>query len=521
MASEYADSAPYKNDESIIGLLSDLGKLYPDAEVIRISENGDLISYKAEKLVHDVTCVGNVFVSMGLCGKTVAVVGNNSYNWIVTYLAAICSGAVAMPVDHTLSSSALAQQLTLAGTALVVCDSDSLRKINERAFEYVAMLDGRTTFTVKDSIEEFITTGEGLIADGYRQYADMKHHNSAPAQISFESGVYGRDKAVCLSGRGLYTQIVNSSDVSLGKKLFITERLSSVRTLCSALSQIFLGYTVSWSDNENDIFRSAAESGADSVLLTPLGARKYYERIWAQAASGGFAHELEKRIKRAVFFSKFGISARKSVYSFLRRSGCNCVNRLIVFGNNIDGETAFGLHMSGIDVLCEYFVPECGVISYNVRSDGKNETLGRPVQDLYVRINELSQILVKSDSAMTGYLGEGVYPEHWIPTGDTGFFSDGRIVLQNDPAQVFITESAGRVYPQKLEELVKKQIPYASSADITADERGISLRVTFDRDFLSITGRSDIKNIVETSVRGVNKSLRDYEQITYICVEEN
>ena len=508
---------PKTNDESISGLLSDLEESCPDAEVLRILSGGSIHAYTARKLVRDVACAADAFVSMGFCRKTVALIGGNSYNWLTAYLAAICADAAVLCVDPSLSAAVIDRQMLDAEVRFVICDSESYKKINEHKFGNAVMLDTATGFTVKESVTNIIE--RGAKEDNAPSLPEYSRDEDLPAHIVFDSGAFGRDKAVVLSGKGLYAQVVSASDTLYCKRLLITEQFFNLRTLTSVIAFIALGKTLCMADDDLPLTDAAAILEPDAILLSPAGAREYYEGVWKTAFSEGFAKKLEKRVKRTIVLSKFGINVRRGNSAFLARQGLPPVKKLIVFGNNIDGETSYGLHMSGIDVICVYTVPECGVVSFTQKSDGKNSTLGKPCLDVFLKVNSLSQILVKADSAMIGYLGEGAYPDHWIPTGDTGTISGGRVVLQNDPQTLYVTSCAHRVFPQRIAETAKKQIPYAVSVNVTAGESGVSLFVAFDPGFLSLTSHSEIKSSVASSVNAVNDTLGAYEKITEVTIE--
>ena len=211
---------------------------------------------------------------------------------------------------------------------------------------------------------------------------------------------------------------------------------------------------------------------------------------------------------------------RGSTARILRKSGIPIIRAILCFGNNTDDETAFGIHMIGIDLRYAYEVPECGIISFTRKSDGKNTSLGEPLEEMYIKVNEMGQILIKSNAAMSGYLGEGMYPDHWIPTGDTGKFEAGQLILTNDPQKLYITDCAKRVFPDRLADMLKKQIPYARTIVITVDNGIITLHISFDRDFIKITGSHEIRSIVAASVDGVNKCLGEYEQITKTVIDD-
>ena len=69
-------------------------------------------------------------------------------------------------------------------------------------------------------------------------------------------------------------------------------------------------------------------------------------------------------------------------------------------------------------------------------------------------------------------------------------------------------------------ETVKKQIPYASSLSVRVEENDVVLYVFFDPEFVKITGKYEIYNIVNSSVDGLNKGLSDFEQITKTVIDD-
>ena len=52
---------------------------------------------------HDkVRQLGTALYELGLGGKHISIVSENSYNWIVTFFAIVCGGGVAVPIDKEL-----------------------------------------------------------------------------------------------------------------------------------------------------------------------------------------------------------------------------------------------------------------------------------------------------------------------------------------------------------------------------------------------------------------------------------
>ena len=63
---------------------------------------------------------GTAFCRMGLKGEKIAVIGENSYQWVVTYLATINGTGVIVPIDRELKPMEIANLLNRAGVAASV-----------------------------------------------------------------------------------------------------------------------------------------------------------------------------------------------------------------------------------------------------------------------------------------------------------------------------------------------------------------------------------------------------------------
>ena len=55
----------------------------------------------------DMDALGTKMIQMGLKGKKVAVIGETSYSWVLTYFAVVCGVGVIVPLDKNLPSGEL------------------------------------------------------------------------------------------------------------------------------------------------------------------------------------------------------------------------------------------------------------------------------------------------------------------------------------------------------------------------------------------------------------------------------
>ena len=63
------------------------------------------------RLKDEVEYLSRAFIEKGLAGKRIAVIGKNSYEWIVVFLAAVSAGGIIVPLDRGLLDYEIEDQL--------------------------------------------------------------------------------------------------------------------------------------------------------------------------------------------------------------------------------------------------------------------------------------------------------------------------------------------------------------------------------------------------------------------------
>lgn len=99
-----------KNDDSRIINFRELLKRYEkfnDRIAFKYKEDGKIkeISYKT--YINDIKSLAKSFLELDV--KRVAVIGNNRYEWCVTYLATTTAGKIIVPLDKALTNNEIAR----------------------------------------------------------------------------------------------------------------------------------------------------------------------------------------------------------------------------------------------------------------------------------------------------------------------------------------------------------------------------------------------------------------------------
>jgi long-subunit acyl-CoA synthetase (AMP-forming) len=79
------------------------------------------VTYK--ETLRDVNALGTALISRGLRNKKIAVIGENSYYWAISYLAVACGTGIVVPLDKELSASELEQLVEQSGVSCVLMSS--------------------------------------------------------------------------------------------------------------------------------------------------------------------------------------------------------------------------------------------------------------------------------------------------------------------------------------------------------------------------------------------------------------
>ena len=164
----------------------------------------------------DVRQLKEALYHRGLAGKNIALVGENSYDWIITYLAVAASGGIAVCIDAEQADDSIWQMMQMAeaeavfasDVCLPICESIPEGKERIRLFAMLGEQKGSSALTCRSLREE----GRALLADGKQPWRCMDIEARQTAAIVFTSGTTSASKPVMLSHQAI---LHNASDSSV------------------------------------------------------------------------------------------------------------------------------------------------------------------------------------------------------------------------------------------------------------------------------------------------------------------
>ena len=151
---------------------------------------------------NDIEAFGTYLYSKGFRHTHIAVIGENSYEWILTYFAAVNGGNVIVPVDKELSVKEIKNVLLSSDSAVLVY-SDTYLDIAE---ELQRQLD--ITYINMNTFPESLNEGKDLINSGMCDYLNYDVKEDDLAAIVYTSGTTGVSKGVMLTHRNIAADVV-------------------------------------------------------------------------------------------------------------------------------------------------------------------------------------------------------------------------------------------------------------------------------------------------------------------------
>ena len=161
------DATEFNNIKEII---YNSAKKYKDnlAFVIKHKEEKNTIyenvTYK--RLLEDVNKLGTALYSLRLKAKRNAIIGKNRYEWVVSYLASLLGGIVAIPLDKDLQYGELENSLIRSKADCIIFDEKLTEQMKElqannktSLTEYVCMSE----IEGFKSVNELLKTGDELL----------------------------------------------------------------------------------------------------------------------------------------------------------------------------------------------------------------------------------------------------------------------------------------------------------------------------------------------------------------------
>jgi long-chain acyl-CoA synthetase len=224
------------------------------------------------------------------------------------------------------------------------------------------------------------------------------------------------------------------------------------------------------------------------------------------------------------------------IASQFRRLGGGRLRVVISGGAPLNGQVAKLLHILGFNIMEGYGLTELSpVVCSNLVGNVRLGTVGKPLDDVEVRVGENDEILVKGPNLMKGYLqkpeetAKAIDKEGWFHTGDQGEFDrDGNLIITGRIKEIIVTSYGKKIAPAPIEaqisnsRYISQVMTYGDNRKYVtalivcekqpieeyAEERNIPF-VKYD----DLLENDDVRKLIAIEIEKTNINLAPYEKV--------
>lgn len=507
------------------------------------------ITYKQYKA--DVEAFGTALISLGLKGGKIALIGENRYEWSISYLAIVNGTAVIVPLDKELPSNEIELLLERSDSDAIIYSGNVKDKIEllagkNKSLRYFISMDAEKDEGNILSFNLLLQKGHSLLKDGNREFIDAEVNAEVMNMLLFTSGTTDTAKAVMLSHKNISENLMNMCSM-----LYIDEKDIFLSILpihhtyectCGFLCQLYRGCTIAYCEGLRHIVKNLKESKATMMLGVPLVFESMYRQIMNQAIKSKGKGKIKFAIGLSNALRKVGLDIRSKLFKQVHEALGGNMRMFISGAAGIDPQIAKGFRELGISLVQGYGLTECApIVALNRNNYYKDEAAGLPLPNLKVEIDNpdedgIGEIKCKGTSIMMGYYGNQeataeVIKDGWFYTGDSGFIdADGFVHITGRKKNVIITGNGKNVFPEEIETLLNRS-PYIKESlvfgkGLSDGDTVICAKIVPDKEKIE----EDIKNnsapgstvqtIIEAEVKNINKSMVTYKYIKEFTLQD-
>ncbi len=450
--------------------------------------NGKWEATSSQKFIEEGNKFSRGLLELGVKeGDKIAIISSrNCTEWTITDFGALQVGAVDVPIYPTISIEDYEYIFNHAEISYCFVSDENLYQKVAEIKDKVPTLKAIYSYDEVKGCQNWKTVlelGESSEMQEEVEKRKLAIKEDDLATLIYTSGTTGNPKGVMLSHKNIVSNVINSTPrIPIKEKG--NSKVLSFLPLCHVFERVvtyvyqYNGASIYFAESIDKMSDNLKEVKPELMTVVPRLLEKVYDGIIAKGSD-------LKGIKRLIFFWAVGVGLQYKPYgenSWWYYKKLALANKLVLskwkeaLGGRLDNMVAGSAPLqqrlarvfsaAKMTVMEGYGLTEASpVISVNMFENNmlKFGTIGKPIDNVLVKIAEDGEILVKGDNVMMGYYKddeltkEVISEKGYLYTGDKGELDkDGFLKITGRKKEIFKTSGGKYIVPTVLENAMKQ-----------------------------------------------------------------
>ena len=509
--------------------------------------------FKAEQ-----NAIGAALIERGFKGSKIAVIGENSHRWALSYYSVVCGVGVIVPIDRNLEPGEITNLLERADVEAIFASPKLAPTVVPLLDELPLVKQVIIMAAPNDEVDELITDnrlitmsqlvaeGKELVAEGKQGYIDAQINADDLSTILFTSGTTGLAKGVMLSHRNLSQNVFNMSKYvhipEAGRVLDVLPMHHVYEMTCTVMTSFYQGATVVICEGLKYIQKNFVEAECNIMLGVPLIFENIYRKIWTNAEKSGSTDKLRRAIGMSMKLDlRNNRAVTKRLFKAVHGIFGESLHLLIAGGAAIDPNVIAEFEAMGLPMMQGYGMTENSpIIAVNQDRYGKAASVGKPMPGTEVRIIDkdssgIGEVICKGPSVMMGYYKDAentakTIKDGWLYTGDYGYFDeDGFLYITGRKKNVIVTKGGKNIFPEEVEyylllsDYICEVIVYGKPEEVKDDLICTAIMYPDYKDLEEAGAENDEDKykLLKEAVEEANSKMPPYKRVKRIEIRED
>lgn len=477
-------------------------------------------------------------------GDKISLIGKNTPNWTLTYVATVTYGAVIVPILQDFNTNDIHHIVNHSDSILLFCSDNIWDKLEEEKMEHLSgifSLDDFRCVHQKDGqgIQKIMLSLDAKFKEKYpkgyspEDISYLERDNTELVMISYTSGTTGFSKGVMISANALAGNITFGIRTKLLQR---GDRVLNFLPLAHAYGMAFdfltatccgtHTYLLNKIPSPKVLLKAFEEVRPTLILSVPLILEKIYRKQLQPMLN-------KRSMKMALSIPIVDNKIYQQISKKLHTAFGDEFKEIIIGGAPLNKEVEEFLRKINFRFTVGYGMTECApLISYANWQENKSDASGKILDTMEVRIdspdphNVAGEIQVRGENVMSGYYKnveatkDSFTEDGWLKTGDVGVIDEeGFIFIKGRCKTMLLGANGQNIYPEEIEAKLNN-MPFVMESIIIEKEGKLYGLVYPDYEAVdsACINTKDLEVIMEENRKELNKIVASYEGLTKLIL---